>query len=196
VNHLEFQPTPSLPARPADGHKGTFGSVLVIGGCAHGPRHMLGGAMLAARGALRVGAGRAIVAVPAPLAAEALTILPEATVVALPTDALGALVASDAAEAIDAAMREASAVVVGPALGSGPAAGQVVMRLVTLGEKPLVIDADAIRLFASHHDAVRDLRGTVVFTPHPGEARALASSARRVPPRPWCSRSASARLWR
>jgi NAD(P)H-hydrate epimerase len=50
------------------------------------------------------------------------------------------------------------------------------MRLVGLGEQPLVIDADAIRAFAAHLDAWRDLRGTVVFTPHPGEASALADS--------------------
>ena len=50
------------------------------------------------------------------------------------------------------------------------------MRLVALGEQPLVIDADAIRAFAAHREAVRDVRGTVVFTPHPGEASALAEA--------------------
>ena len=119
--------------------------------------------MLAARGGLRAGAGRAIVAVPEPLAADALAILPEATVVALPVGPDGELDASAAAEAIDAALAEATVVVVGPALGRSVAAGQVV-------------DADAIRLFAGHVDAARDLRGTVVFTPHPGEALALAEA--------------------
>ena len=176
MNALEFERIPGLPARARDGHKGTFGTVLVVGGCAHAPRHMLGGAMLAARGALRAGAGRAIAAVPAPLAAEALAILPEATVVALPTDASGELIASAAAEAIDGALVEASALVIGPALGRSAAAGQVVLRLASLGEKPIVIDADAIRLFASHPEEARDLRGTAVFTPHPGEARELADA--------------------
>ena len=166
-NHLSFEPLPALPPRDIAGHKGTFGSVLVIGGCAHAPRTMLGGAMLAARAALRAGAGRVIAAVPAPLAGDALVILPEAS---------GELHASGAAEAIDGALREASAVVVGPALGRSAAAEQAVMRLVSLGEQPLVIDADAIRAFAAHRDAARDLRGTVVFTPHPGEAAALAES--------------------
>ncbi len=171
-----FEPLPALPARIADGHKGSFGTVLVVGGCAHQPRRMLGGAMLAARGALRAGAGRAIVAVPESLAAEALVILPEATVIALATDAHGELLASAAAEALDAVMAEVSVVVVGPAMGRSVSAGQLVMRLVALGEKPLIIDADAIRLFASHIDSVRDVRGTVVFTPHPGEARDLAQA--------------------
>ncbi len=176
MSSLAFEPLPQLPLRAPAGHKGTFGSVLVIGGCAHEPRRMLGGAMLAARGALRAGAGRAIVAVPEPLADEALVILPEATVVALPTDAEGVLRAAECAERIDAAMAEASCVVIGPALGRSLDAGKIVMRLVAMGDKPLVIDADAIRLFASHLDAARDLRGTVVFTPHPGEAADLADS--------------------
>ena len=81
MNSLTFDELPALPARAREGHKGSFGSVLVIGGCAHAPRTMLGGAMLAARAALRAGAGRVIAAVPAPLASEALVILPEATVV-------------------------------------------------------------------------------------------------------------------
>ena len=176
MNRVDFEPLSALPPRAPEGHKGSFGTVLVVGGCAHGPRMMLGGAMLAARGALRAGAGRVVAAVPAPLAAEALAILPEATVAPLPVDAEGVLLASGAAEAIDGALREASAVVVGPALGRSAAAEQAVMRLVSLGEQPLVIDADAIRAFAAHRDAARDLRGTVVFTPHPGEAAALAES--------------------
>jgi NAD(P)H-hydrate epimerase len=176
VNRVDFEPLSALPPRAPEGHKGSFGTVLVVGGCAHGPRMMLGGAMLAARGALRAGAGRVVAAVPAPLAAEALAILPEATVAPLPVDADGVLLASGAAEAIDAAAREAAAIVVGPAIGTSAAAGQVVMRLVALGEKPLVVDADAIRHFAAHADAARDIRGTVVFTPHPGEARALCDA--------------------
>ncbi len=171
---VEFGVTPRLPARDASGHKGTFGTVLVIGGCVHGERTMLGGIMLAARAALRSGAGRVIAAVPAPLAGEALTMLPEATVVALAVDADGALLASEAAESLDRAMREARAVLIGPALGRSTAADTIVMRLITLGEKPLVLDADAIRAFASHQDPARDLRGVVIFTPHPGEADALA----------------------
>jgi len=173
-NGLRFEPLPALPGRPSEAHKGSFGTVLVIGGCAHAPRQMLGGAMLAARAALRSGAGRVIAAVPATLANEALAILPEATVVPLPIDADGFLRASEAAASIDRAMIDATAVVVGPALGRSAAAESVVMRLVAIGEKPLVVDADAIRAFAAHREPARDLRGTVVFTPHPGEAAALA----------------------
>ena len=43
---------PSLPPRPSDGHKGTFGTVCVLGGQGAGPRVMLGGPAFAALGAL------------------------------------------------------------------------------------------------------------------------------------------------
>lgn len=176
MNGFDFSPPPAPPARDPSGHKGSFGSVLVVGGCAHGPRTMLGGAVLAARGALRAGAGRAILAVPAPLAREALVLLPEATVVALPCDARGLLQPSSAAELLDEALGEARVAVVGPALGRSDEAGQVVMRLLSLDDAIAVVDADAIRAFASHRDAALDLRATAVFTPHPGEAAALADA--------------------
>lgn len=51
---------PSLPERPRDAHKGTFGRVLI----AAGSRGMSGAACLAGRGALRGGAGLVYVAVP------------------------------------------------------------------------------------------------------------------------------------
>jgi NAD(P)H-hydrate epimerase len=77
-------------------------------------------------------------------------------------------------------MRDATSVVIGPALGRSPSAELVVMRLVAIGEKPLVVDADAIRAFAAHREPARDLRGTVIFTPHPGEAAALAEAVGAV----------------
>ena len=52
-----------LPARPADGHKGTFGHILIIAGSVG----MTGAASLAARAALRSGAGLVSLAVPASL---------------------------------------------------------------------------------------------------------------------------------
>src|SRR5215218_8144481 len=51
---------PTLPPRPRDAHKGTFGRVLVIAGS----RGMSGAAVLAGSAALRGGAGLVQVAVP------------------------------------------------------------------------------------------------------------------------------------
>lgn len=171
---------PRLPPRDAAGHKGTFGTVLVIGGHvssdAEGPRArtMLGAPALAAKAALRVGAGRVILAVPEPLLAAALTLCPSATGVALPLDRAGRLDASGAAERIDAAREEADALVLGPGLGRGEAEAQIVVRLVARDEQPIILDADALSVLSEVPQFAPDLKAPIVMTPHPGEYRRLA----------------------
>ena len=88
MTSLDLEPLemlPTFPSRPANGHKGTFGTTLVIGGATR-PRRMLGGPCLAARAALRSGGGLSVLAVPESLATAALTLVPEATAVPLPID--------------------------------------------------------------------------------------------------------------
>jgi NAD(P)H-hydrate epimerase len=164
-----------LPPRDPHGHKGTFGSVLVIGGHAANPV-MLGGPALAARAALRSGCGLCTLAMPAPLLAQALSVAPSATGCALPVDAEGELRASETAEVLDPPLARASAVVVGPGMGQGFPVQQVVLRLASMVEVPLVIDADALNALAASVDFHRDLRARAVLTPHPGEFARLAAA--------------------
>lgn len=166
---------PTLPPRDPQGHKGTFGSVLVVGGHAANPV-MLGGPALSARAALRSGCGLCTLAMPAPLLASALAVAPSATGCALPVDAAGELIPSEVAQVLDPPLAKASAVVVGPGLGSGFAVQQVVIRLAAMVEVPLVIDADALNALAATVDFQRDLRAPAVITPHPGEFARLASA--------------------
>ena len=111
---------PSLPPRPVDGHKGSFGTVVVVGGQAALPRVMVGGPALTAIAALRAGTGLAILAMPAPLMAAGLTIAPSATGVPLPVDEQRRIRPRDAAEALDPVLSIASAVALGPGLGTAP----------------------------------------------------------------------------
>jgi NAD(P)H-hydrate epimerase len=167
---------PKLPPRPAQGHKGTFGTVCVVGGRADEQRIMVGGPALAALGALRSGCGLAVLAVPTPIMAAALVIAPTATGLALPVDDEGAIKPSDAAQLLDRFINQFHAMVVGPGLGTGIAAQQVVVRLIAQDQSPLVIDADAINCLASLRDFPRDLRAQAVLTPHPGEFKRLADA--------------------
>src|SRR4051812_4893271 len=97
---------PSIPPRPIDGHKGTFGTVCVVGGRADDQRVMVGGPALAALGALRSGCGLAVLAVPTPVMAAALVIAPTATGLALPVDENGTLKSSDVAQLLDRHMNQ------------------------------------------------------------------------------------------
>ncbi len=189
----------ALPPREPQGHKGTFGSVLVVGGHAPNPV-MLGGPALAARAALRSGCGLCTLAMPSPLLTQALAVAPSATGCALPVDAAGELIPSAVAEALDPSLAKASAVVVGPGMGPGFAVQQVVIRLASMVEVPLVIDADALNALAATVDFHRDLRAPAVLTPHPGEfarlAQALAMDLDGVDPqaRPASAEAMAARL--
>ena len=167
---------PSLPPRPLDGHKGTFGTVCVVGGQANAPHVMIGGPAFTATAALRAGAGLAVLAVPAPLMTAALTIAPSATGLALPTDADGILQPSLVAALLDTHLPEYDCLAVGPGLGDGSAQQQIVTRLVGREQPAMVIDADALNCLAGVAEIQRDFRVPAVLTPHPGEYARLAKA--------------------
>jgi NAD(P)H-hydrate epimerase len=142
---------PPFPPRPADGHKGTFGSLLIIGGS----ETMLGAPVLAARAAYRSGCGLVRIAVPDPMLPMALASLPEAIGVA--------------ADGLDEAMAASDAIVCGPGLGGG---AEAVVEQVVAAAKPVVLDADALNAIA-RSDSWPVWRAPAVLTPHPGEMRRL-----------------------
>lgn len=169
---------PDIPRRPADGHKGTFGTVCVVGGqCPKklaSPRMMIGGPAYSATAALRAGAGLAVLAMPEPILAHGLTIAPSATGIALPVDGEQQLRPSAVAELMDEYRSTFDCIAIGPGLGAGEAQQQVVLRLVGQEDVPLVIDADALNCLSETTDFHRDLRASCVLTPHPGEYKRLA----------------------
>jgi ADP-dependent NAD(P)H-hydrate dehydratase / NAD(P)H-hydrate epimerase len=173
---------PALPERPLDGHKGTFGTVAIVGGSA-GMHHdeqfaatMIGAPALAALGAVRAGCGLVKIASPSPIIESVLTLAPFATGFGLEVDAHRAIIASSAAPIIDELVRTSGAIVVGPGMGIGDEIGQIVVRLVGQDDVPVVVDADGLNALASMPDFVRDIRASMVLTPHPGEAKRLMSA--------------------
>ncbi len=165
---------PKLPARDPRGHKGTFGTVLVIGGCATPARRMLGAPALTARAALRTGAGLARVLAPRPIVDAILSLCPSATGLCLPVEPDGSLVRHEAASAFDAAAENATVIALGPGLGDAEGVSDLVLRVLAQTETPVVADADALNALASIPDFAPDVRAPLVLTPHPGEFRRLA----------------------
>ncbi len=165
---------PTLPSRPADGHKGTFGTVCVLGGQAVSPRVMIGGPAFSALAALRIGAGLAVLAVPRPIMAASLIIAPSATGLALPVDSEKAIKPSEVAKLLDEHTPLFNCIAIGPGLGSGAPQQQVVVRLAAQEDTPLVIDADALNCLAAVPGFQSDFRASAVLTPHPGEYLRLA----------------------
>lgn len=167
---------PRLPRRPDTGHKGTFGTVLVIGGCASAPHRMIGAPALAARAAFRAGAGLVKIAAPAPIIDAVLTVCPSATGFALPVSTHGEVIAHEAAAVLDQAVMTADAIVVGPGLGPSAAVQALTLRCLQQQRVPVVVDADGLNALAAIPDLVRDIRAACVLTPHPGEFRRLAEA--------------------
>ena len=154
----------NLTKRPRDSHKGLFGTVAVIGG-ANG---MVGAPLMAARAALKLGAG----CVHAGLLAEN----PPAVDFIQPE-----LMLHSASTALQ--LPDLDVLAVGCGLGTSIAAQNILYQALK-HNAVLVLDADALNLLAKHADLQDDLRSrklSCVLTPHPGEAaRLLACSTKEI----------------
>jgi NAD(P)H-hydrate epimerase len=157
-----------LPARPAAGHKGSFGHALIVAGS----EGKTGAAALAAQGAARVGAGLVTVGCPAGLNDVLEIKLTEAMTAPLPDTARRALAAA-AEPAILALAAARDAVGLGPGIGRDPETLGLVRALAMGIEAPLALDADALLAFAGDLRLLAQRRAPTVLTPHPGEAAAL-----------------------
>ncbi|MEM1027139.1 MAG: NAD(P)H-hydrate dehydratase [Planctomycetota bacterium] len=164
---------PAPPARPDDGHKGTFGTVIVIGGCPTMP----GAPALCARAALRGGVGLVKIASDEKTLATSLAITPSATGVQLTGDTDADV---DAIEQADANHRAVLAV--GPGWGLDEARMGLLTALLE-NPRPIVLDADGLNALSAmfsegriHPRQILERRASMILTPHPGEFRRLSTS--------------------
>jgi hydroxyethylthiazole kinase-like uncharacterized protein yjeF len=153
-----------LPKRPRDSHKGLFGTVAVIGG-ANG---MIGAPLLAARAALKMGAGCVHVGLLAENAPNVDLLQPE-------------LMLHSASAALQ--LPDVDVFAVGCGLGRDMAA-QKLLHAALNSNAVLVLDADALNILAQRPD-LRTLliarEAACVLTPHPGEAaHLLACSTKEI----------------
>lgn len=153
-----------LPRFAFDIHKNLRGRLLI----AAGSREYSGAAVLAANAALRTGAGMVRLAMPVSprLPLPAALIFRE-----FPAGREGCF-AAEAARELAPWLEASSAVAAGSGWGDGPGLAEVLERLLDF-PGPLLLDADALNLL-SRRPELRRRRGTLVITPHPGEAHRLA----------------------
>ncbi len=152
-----------LPRRARDTHKGDYGKILLL--C--GSRGFTGAAALAARGALRTGAGLVYLTVPESIYAIEAVKLTEPVVLPLPEED-GMLCAASLAK-IGELLPKMDAVLFGSGSGIGTGTEKVLEFLLKNAECPLVLDADGITLAARHKDILRDRLAPTILTPHDGE---------------------------
>ncbi len=173
---------PLLPRREVTSHKGSFGHLLLLAGS----QGKTGAALLAARGALRSGAGLVSACVPKDLYPILASCLPELMTVPLPHSSLAAGKADLAA--VEAALADKSALVMGPGLGTAPETAELVAKIYRRQSLPQVLDADALNIMAASPELFTGQPGPRVLTPHPGEmARLLGATTAGVQQSRWDS---------
>ncbi|WP_158228842.1 NAD(P)H-hydrate dehydratase [Chitinimonas sp. BJB300] len=154
--------------RESDSHKGSFGSVLILGGAAG----MAGASMLAGRAALHAGCGKVFVGQLDPHGPSIDLLRPELMFRQLTV-----------IKTVSQLSESADVIVLGPGLGQSDMAKNVVTQALQ-APKPLLIDADALNLIAADTDLaeqVRARKSPTVLTPHPSEAaRLLACSTATI----------------
>jgi NAD(P)H-hydrate epimerase len=144
-----------LPQTQASANKYTRGHALLRGGYP-----MTGAARMAARAAARIGAGLTTIAVP-----EAAFSIYAAALTSIMVQPL--LQDGDFARLLEDSRY--TAFLTGPGAGVNDATRESALQLLATA-RPVLLDADAISVFASRvDDLARALRGPCVMTPHEGE---------------------------
>jgi len=144
VETREIEP---LLARDKFGHKGTYGTALLVGGS----RKMPGSIQMAARACLRAGAGKLQVACPEESRLAITVNLPEAMLIEQETQAISEM------------MQQATAAGIGPGLDDRRKAGEW-LDVLFKSDIPLVLDAGALL-----HADYPKRSAPLVITPHLGE---------------------------
>lgn len=156
-----------LPQRPRDGHKGTFGKVLLLAGSKPYP----GAPIMASHTATHSGAGLVFLGIPETIYPITALKCVEEMPVALP-DEQGALGEASVPVILEK-LAEMQAALIGPGLGKLPQTQEVVKQVLKRCACPVVLDADGINAIAGHMDVLDSRSAPTVLTPHDGEFHTL-----------------------
>lgn len=163
----------TLPKRPRNAHKGTFGRVLV---CA-GSLNYIGAAYLACEGAMRAGAGLVTLATARSLQPILAAKLTEVTYAPLPEASPG-FIASSAAREVFERLADSDVLLMGCGLGQHPETvkfiSTVLLKMPPALSPAIVLDADALNALSQTSQWWRTLPKDAILTPHPGEMSRLS----------------------
>jgi NAD(P)H-hydrate epimerase len=162
---------PKMPARAADAHKGIFGKVLVVAGSIG----MSGAAAIAAKSALRSGAGVVNLAIPKIILPIVAGIEPSYVTVPLAEDRNGKISSKATRDILNHA-EQSSCVAFGPGVGTSNALQSIAITLISQQDLRLVIDADGLNNLAKDNSWPGRKQASVILTPHPGEFKKLWKS--------------------
>lgn len=157
-----------LPTMRLESHKGDYGKLLLL--C--GSKGYTGAAALAAKAALRTGAGLVYLGVPEAVYPILAAKLDEPVVFPLPSNGNGRFSHLAAGE-IEERLIDKDAVLVGPGIGRCYDTELLVDAVLEHARCPIILDADGINVLEGHIDRLDRATVPVVLTPHEGEFRRL-----------------------
>jgi len=155
--------------RSVEGHKGSFGHLLLVAG----NRGTSGAAILAARAAGRSGVGLVSVAT----ARDSFDAVERGSVESMTLERPA--LSGSGASGISSSDRESlgisrkSALALGPGVGTDSVSAELLRCLAMETDLPTLLDADALTAFAGRAADLVARRGETVLTPHPGEISRL-----------------------
>ncbi len=155
-----------IPKRKNDSNKGSYGRVFTVAGSPNMP----GAAYLSAKAAYRSGAGLVNLCIPAEIAGEIHTLLPEAIT----------SIYNSSAPDLDMITEEsakATVTVIGPGHSRSDSAKEIVNALLLSEGGPLVCDADCLNIISENTDILKKSVRKIIVTPHMVEMARLVKKS-------------------
>ena len=151
--------------RKPDSHKGDFGHVFIIAGSRNTP----GASVLAAKGALRSGAGLVTLGIPESIHRIVSTKLTESMTLPLPETKEGSLSLNSEDKILKFISDKADVVTIGPGISLNEETGKLIRNILIKTKKPILIDADALTHLSKNLNIFKKRKSPTIITPHPGE---------------------------
>ncbi len=158
----------ALPSRNFQASKFTNGRVFALAGS----RGMTGAAIMCASSALRAGCGLVNVAVPNSERSLVAQAMPELLTVGCAETEEG-YPSIDGYDALKAHIEHADVILIGPGLRKAKGATELMLKIMTEVQKPMVIDAGGIAALQGDTSALKQRKAPTIITPHSGELSRL-----------------------
>jgi len=155
--------------REAESHKGTYGTVLVIGGSYEMPNAVY----FASQAAVNSGAGLVKLAFPSFAYNAIAPKTYEQILIPLESNKSGRI-SQNAIKRLEREMKKCSCVVLGCGMGVDADTKSVTEFVIKNSEVPVIIDADGINCLKDNIDIIDSAKAPLVFTPHPKEMSRIA----------------------
>jgi NAD(P)H-hydrate epimerase len=155
--------------RDSTSHKGTFGTVLVIGGSYEMPNAVY----FASQGAVNCGAGLVKVAFPSVAYSAIAPKTYEQTLVSLESNKFGRI-SQNSLRRLERELKKCTCVLIGCGMGNDEDTKAVTEFVIKNSEVPVIIDADGINCLKDNINIIDRAKVPVILTPHPKEMSRIA----------------------